>query len=579
MMPPVLTFDQKSHSVSIQYEIKEGAQVIIKKVNINNVGPPLQEKIKKELVNKEGGKLMVTSLEKDLTRVLKIMRNEGYFFSKITNLNSNDLIVYDDTHTHIQTRSHDDLAYVTINVNLSKEKKVRLEKVLITGNSKTKYTVIKREVDLFHSDIITLNKIDEIKDNLQNLGIFSFVKVIPVVVKNEKETQWIHLLIQLKEKDTIIFEIAPGYRTDIGAKLSTSLTKKNFTGMNRTLSIKGLVNHRFSDFSNLDVRRRLEKKKSFEYSTQLAYSEPYLGGWPIEWDFALSSSKKKLFSFDATISKISMLFSKSFGNVFIPSLKYQVEAITQFDATDVRDNGFFRIGGLTPGLAFDFRDHPVGPRKGAYLDISWEFANPTLLSQKRKSFQNEGDLEINYYKLISRNKFYFPLGNFGVIAFSLSLGYQRNLANEPILDQEGKPRFDAGGNLLRKGYIPSIKVFRLNGFNAVRGYGQDEINRLDSQVYISEVVVGDDAYLTNFKFEPRYYLTDSFVAGLFFDAGNVDVDGLWPKKLRTSAGATLKYVTPVGSLDFDYGIKLKRRAFLDGTQEKFGRFHLSIGLF
>ena len=38
-------------------------------------------------------------------------------------------------------------------------------------------------------------------------------------------------------------------------------------------------------------------------------------------------------------------------------------------------------------------------------------------------------------------------------------------------------------------------------------------------------------------------------------------------------------LTPVGTLDFDYGFKLLRKRDANGTLEDPGRFHVSIGFF
>ena len=67
--------------------------------------------------------------------------------------------------------------------------------------------------------------------------------------------------------------------------------------------------------------------------------------------------------------------------------------------------------------------------------------------------------------------------------------------------------------------------------------------------------------------------------GVFFDAGRVFVDEFKPFDLRSSVGAGLKFLTPVGSLDFDYGVKLQRRTYPDKKRDSVGRFHLSIGFF
>lgn len=66
---------------------------------------------------------------------------------------------------------------------------------------------------------------------------------------------------------------------------------------------------------------------------------------------------------------------------------------------------------------------------------------------------------------------------------------------------------------------------------------------------------------------------------VFFDAGRVFIDKFQPLDLRTSVGAGFKFLTPVGSLDFDYGVKLNKRTYPDQKRDSTGRFHLSIGFF
>ncbi|MCO4755093.1 MAG: BamA/TamA family outer membrane protein, partial [Bacteriovoracaceae bacterium] len=212
-----------------------------------------------------------------------------------------------------------------------------------------------------------------------------------------------------------------------------------------------------------------------------------------------------------------------------------------------------QIGSLTPSLTLDFRNNRINPTAGSWFNLSMEVANPALLSQDDK------ELTINYYKIISRNRFYLPFSR-GTVAMSIAAGLQENLAKED-------------------GYIPNIKVFRLNGADVVRGYEDDEINRLPSNVDISEVTVDDKAYMAVLKVEPRIFISDSSMFGVFYDAGRVFVSSPDAGQLRSSVGFTFKYLTPVGSLDFDYGIKLLRKRDEDGSLESPGRLHVSIGFF
>ena len=81
------------------------------------------------------------------------------------------------------------------------------------------------------------------------------------------------------------------------------------------------------------------------------------------------------------------------------------------------------------------------------------------------------------------------------------------------------------------------------------------------------------------KVEPRVFISDTSMFGVFYDAGRVFVDSFDTGELRSSMGITFKYLTPVGSLDFDYGIKLLRKTYDDGMVDSPGRLHVSIGFF
>ena len=161
-----------------------------------------------------------------------------------------------------------------------------------------------------------------------------------------------------------------------------------------------------------------------EYNFTGNFIEPYFVDREIEFQLDASASRRRYYGFDADIVKGAVHFSKTFFKErLITSVKYQAETITQFDATDGKDSGVFRIGSITPSIALDFRDkkNKVAPRKGAYFGLSYELANPTLWSM------SDVDFEVNYYKIVSRNKFYIPFYDW-VIAISLAAGMEKNLA-------------------------------------------------------------------------------------------------------------------------------------------------------
>lgn len=563
---PRVVANDEDDSVTIEYGIAEKQQVMLRNITFGKVPEELATSAKAELINKEGAPINIVELENDLRKMVIHFQNEGYYFATITNLNSDSLLVYEKSY-----------ATADLKPEISLDRKICYNEAIINGNVQTHARVINREIQLQPGELITPKKLDDLRQKLSGLNLFSSLRITPYMMYESEATDCpkTNLVIQVKEKDFGLIEVAPGYRTDLGAKLSTGITYNNLNGMNRSTSLHVQGNRRFN-LDGFDERRKSEDKDLFEYAIKASYVEPYVFYETIKTrlEFELSGTYQRIrfYGFDANILRVSPQFSKNFTPTFSGAVKYQLERIVQFDATEAKDNDNFTIGGITPTLTWDLRDNAINPSKGAFFTLSSEWANHYFGSMKDK------DLEVNFVKVISRNRFYYPIGDF-VMALSIAAGYQKNFAEETLRDNNGNTILNSNGQAKTRGYIPSIKVFRLDGYDEIRGYDEGEINRLIDGTQIGEVIVQREAYFTALKFEPRYNLTDAIKIGVFFDAGRVYVDDFQPMRLRTSVGAGLKYVTPVGSLDFDYGFKLQRKTYPDQQRDSVGRFHLSIGFF
>ena len=379
------------------------------------------------------------------------------------------------------------------------------------------------------------------------------------------------LYISLKERDFGSLELAPGFRTDLGIKLSSKLTYGNLFGLNQSLTLEGEVNERINK-QGLDDFRKANEKSRVEYEAKVNYLFPDL--FRSYWDYStsVSLSKRRYYSFDANVERFANSVSRELPWDITFSLGQQLEKIKQYGSTDRDNDGSFTIGSLTPGITIDKRNSAAFPTKGHYFNVITEFARPEFLSEK------SGPYEINYYKLVTRNKLYIPVSSQFFIATSVTFGVQENLASDNLLDAQGGVQYQDGA-VLKEGFIPSIKVFRLTGVDNVRGFADDEINILPSGQDITEVFVQDRVFLTSIKFEPRYMVRDDFAMGVFYDAGRVQVNHFDAGDMRSAVGISFKYLTPVGSLDLDYGVKLSRHRLANDQMESPGRIHVSIGFF
>jgi outer membrane protein insertion porin family len=558
---PIKLFNEKKSKVTIEYNIQEGPRAFVRSVNFEGLGPSEEEELLTKFFNKSAEPFNPIKMSDDLKLASEYLQENGYYFAEVTNANDDNLVKYSKSGTDVD-----------INFIINTGPMVKFNRVILIGNNKTNKSVLEKKVFFDKGDVITPSKTREIEAAISATGLFNSVSVTPI--RHNSKNLATDLLIRVSERDYGLVEFAPGYRTDIGLKLTTTVSYINIGGMNRSMTLQSQVNQRLN-YQTFDPNRREQKINLIEHNTSLAYTQGDIFDTKINTTSAISYQRRRFYSFDADMIRFNSTLTRDFTKRFSMSARYQLERIAQFNATEEIDNGTFQVGAITPSLTYDLRNSQVNPIKGAFFNLSCEFANPYFLSQ------NNEDLTINYYKLISRNRFYLPFKN-GTIAVSMVGGVQENLENGLVRDSNGQPVITPDGQQQTQGYIPNIKVFRLTGMDIVRGFTDEEINRLPSGVNIASTRIQDRAYLANFKLEPRYFINDVLMLGVFFDAGRVYNEQVDLGDLRTSAGITLKVVTPVGTLDFDYGMKLKRERLGPESNNRLedpGRFHVSIGFF
>ena len=549
VLDPIITLENDKEEAKIEYNIQEGPRAYVRKITFDGLPQGFTDKILEAFENKKGQPFNPVLMVEDIRKVATILQEAGYYYAEVLNANDNDLVHYSKAGTDV------DIRFI-----VAAGPVVKLNRILYLGNDKTRKKVIWKKILLEEGDIITPSKTREIESSLSATGLFNSVSVTPL--KHNSKNTATDLIVKVVEREYGLVEIAPGYRTDLGIKLTGTLSYQNIGGYNRSVTLRSQLNQRLSDRS-LDPERRKESEQILEHNTSLTFNQGDIFDSLIDLGAGVAYQTRRFYSFDANILRLNSTLTRDLTKRLSASLRYQYEDITQYSATQELDNGSFQIGAITPSLTYDLRNSQVNPTKGAFFNASTEFANPYFLSQK------EPDLTIDYYKFISRNRFYIPFKN-GTVAISMVGGIQENLARDKqIVD----------GVSQTKGYIPNIKVFRLTGTDIVRGFSDEEMNRLPDNNDISEVRVDNRAYLVNFKLEPRYFINDNLMAGVFYDAGRVFVDQVNFGELRDSVGVTFKIITPVGTLDFDYGIKLLRKKDANGTLEDPGRFHVSIGFF
>lgn len=535
--------EESNHDFALVMDINEGVQSSVAEFSIKFVGDPCAECL--EVSNdvfkiKKGSIFNPIDFEAALQAYITRLRELGYYDATYIDLDDKTIVQYENSNQE-----------ASVKLQLFAGPQYRVGNVFLIGHQKTKDSVILRKLRIDENQVLSTSFLEKINTAIASLALFKSyqVKVLDYVSAGNRRD----IAIQLKEKDYGALEIAPGYRTDLGLRLAAKVTYGNILGLNNSASFEVEANRRINK-ENVKSERKDKITPMIEYEVAGGYNAPDL--FKSYWDYnvAISSSRQRLFKFDADVQSLTNSFTHDLSEKFSFSMRHQLEIISQYNALEDADSGNFQIGSITPALTYDARNNEAYPTDGYFLNLSCEFAKPEFLSNKSDKY------DIDFYKLIFRNKFYYSFSRDLILAMFLSTGVQENLAGE-------------------NGAIPSIRVFRLSGIDTVRGYSEEEINKKPDGKDITDTLIQDHAYMTNVKIEPRYLLRDDLVLGLFLDAGRVQTDKYNPTDLRSAVGVSFKYLTPVGTLDFDYGHKLLRKRYSDGSIDSPGRVQISIGFF
>jgi outer membrane protein assembly factor BamA len=284
----------------------------------------------------------------------------------------------------------------------------------------------------------------------------------------------------------------------------------------------------------------------------------YLWPWFVipEVDFrpAVSVERRKYIQFDADTAAFTLSLDKQLYarlGVF-GSLTYQLERTRQFSAKDQIDNQTLRIGSIIPSLRIDLRDNPLNPASGFFASTSFEYANAGLGTQ---TFP----FPISYTRTQFRADGFVPITRKITWFLSFRTGFEKNLEN-PIQED--------GSNDLRIA-IPLIKQFALGGPGSIRGFKVQELN-------VQDFAIQGTLFYSNYRTQIDFPIAGALHIGPFADGGNLLKDvtnAQYFVNLRWAAGFGIRYETPIGPVNFDWGFKVNRLADEDPY-----RFHFTVGI-
>ena len=485
---PQVKFEGKQIEITIK--IDEGPQFKVGKVDLTGdlliPKEQLLESLKitqEEFYNRE-------TLRNDVLKLTDLYSNEGYAYADVApkvNENAEKRIV--------------DIAF-----DIQKGKQVYFEEIIISGNTKTRDKVIRRELRVYEQELFSSQRLKRSIRNLYRLDFFEDVKVD--TSKGSADDKMV-LKINVTEKSTGAFSFGAGYGNEEKLYGIASIAERNLFGRGQKLELKGILGSKTQNIN-------------------LSFTEPYIYDIPLtgtvnlyNWQYSYDTYDKDSYGTAISLSYPLMDFTR--GSVTYVYDWANITDITSDAPDSIKDlQGENIKSSVSPKLIYDSRDSTFVATEGSRHELSYEFAGLG------------GD--IGFMKYIAETVWYFPLFWEFVLAPHAKGGYVNKTKDKKL---------------------PDYEKFYLGGIGSLRGFERDDLAPKDSD---GNSIGGDKFVQFNLDLTFPIVKEQGVYAELFFDTGKVYGDNedieFKPGDLRESAGLGIRWMSPMGPIRLEYGFIL-----------------------
>ena len=481
--------------IYITINIKEGPQFKISEIKLAGDMKQVPEDELRKLLKLGSGDIFS---RKKLTESIKLITDrfgdDGYGFANV----------------NAAPEQNNEKQEVAFTFFIDPGRRVYVRRITISGNSRTRDEVIRREIRQLEGAWYSTAKINRSKVRISLLKYFAGVTLDTPAVANS--TDKVDVNIEVKEKPTGNVMFGLGFSQQEGIILSGNISQANIFGTGKHLAVK----------ANTGAVRKL---------FSLSYTDPYftVDGITAGFDLYMRSLNTNNLKAVSNIKSETKGGAFRFGlpisetdSVFV-GIGAETTDITNSIHSPLRNRRFVeKFGNPTSNFPLTFRwrhnglNSGIWPTSGSMHSIFGEVSVPI------------GDLK--YYKANYSTKHYFPLSRNFTLLMAGRLGY---------------------GNGYDGRELPFYKNFFAGGNRTVRGFRISSLGPRDTARRAlggNKLVAGSIELL----FPMPGMTTDRTIRlGTFIDAGTVfGPNGLIKRNegMRYSAGFSVSWVSPMGPL-------------------------------
>jgi outer membrane protein insertion porin family len=473
----------------VSIRVEEGVQYKVGEIKFSGDWTALPEDRRSDLDLNAGDIFARGKMLRDINMLENSIKDKGYAWARVApRMNKNP-----------------ETGVVDIDLILTRGELVRVRRVVVSGNYKTRDYVIRREVRLLEGDLYNQKLVDNTRRFVRALGFFDSVTVnVENVGMGEAD-----IIVSVEEGSTGTITAGIALSSQDGLLGSLSLAKANIFG------------------------RGQELKFSIELGTQIttfniSFAEPRLFSSKYSFGANIFRARRDFTTYTQDSKGGNTRIGYRYSDFSSILLRYQYVVYNVFDISPgaglliLEQEGESITSSATISYRYDSRDLPTDARDGLFTTLSSEIAGGILGGSN------------DFWRNIFEASYFVPI----------------------IGDLIGSVHSEVGIISPYNGDdIPITERFFMGGLYSLRGFDYRDVGPKNLQ---GEPIGGDRSFLVNMEAVYPIVKEANIRGVVFFDIGNVW--GPWEdpefSDLRTAAGFGFRWFSPMGVLRLELGFNL-----------------------
>lgn len=501
---PEISVDRENKGMTITIRVSEGDQYKVSTVDFSGNKVYDDDTIRKLITIPPGTVFRKSLLEKNIQAISSLYSDNGYALASVVP----DLVPDENNKT------------VHVSLAISEGEKYRIGRVEVSGNTKTRDKVIRREIRFDEGDIFSSSKLKRTYERITNLQYFDSVDMVP---KPKYEEKVVDLDIRVKERPTGFLSVGGGYSSVDKFIATADLTQGNLFGKGQYLKIKGELGGVSSLY-------------------EITFRDPWFLDKPLSFSTGIYKTTRDFTEYNKKAYGAFVGLGKRFGEYWNEDVSYNFERATISDikagasAIIIDQQGTKSTSSITSTTTRDSRDNYLDPSRGSRNSFTATYAGIG------------GD---NYFvKALVDSAWYFPIGPTSIMLRG-RFGYSKGL-----FDNE----------------VPLYERFYVGGIYTVRGLGFGEAGPKDPGT--GEPIGGTTELIFNTEYVFPILPEMKLKGVVFFDAGQAYQDFTNFGSLRYTTGTGIRWISPMGPIRIEWGYNIQKK-----PGESSSKFEFAFGSF